>query len=260
MLAAQWIRRCLTTVGTVSLVVLLAACGGDKPDEMLKSASDFLDKNDAKSAIIQVKNALQKNPDLPEARVLLGRALLQSGDPVGAETELRKALALKAPAEQVVPHLAKALLAQRQVKKLVDEFGATELTQPSAQADLKTSLAAAQSALGKSAQSQEALKAALAADPDFGPALSVQARMKAMDKDFVGALAQVETILAKSPKDADAWKLKGDLLWFSEKTSDKALEAYRKALEIRPGHAEAHGAILTSFLRDNKLTEATAQL
>jgi Flp pilus assembly protein TadD len=70
-----------------------------------------------------VKNALQQNPNLGEARFLLGSALLDSGDLSGAEVELRKALELKHPADAVVPLLAVTMLGLGQAKKLVDEFG-----------------------------------------------------------------------------------------------------------------------------------------
>ena len=100
-----------TQISALFLALMLVACG-EKPEAMLNSARDYLAKNDAKAAIIQVKNALQANPELPEARLLLGKALLDTGDAVGAETELRKALALKASQDQVLPILARAMLAQ----------------------------------------------------------------------------------------------------------------------------------------------------
>ena len=81
------------TVFSTLLVALLLGCS-EKPEAMLSSAKDYLAKNDSKAAVIQIKNALQSNPNLPEARYMLGTALLNSGDPVGAETELRKALEL----------------------------------------------------------------------------------------------------------------------------------------------------------------------
>ena len=56
--------------------LLMVGCGGDSPEKMLGSAKDYLAKNDPKAAIIQIKNALQKNPDSPEARYLLGKTLL----------------------------------------------------------------------------------------------------------------------------------------------------------------------------------------
>ena len=249
-----------TVLAWLAMALVLASCGGDKPDAMLASARDYLGKNDPKAAIIQLKNALQKNPDLPEARFLLGQALLRSGDPVGAETELRKALTLKHPNDTVVPVLAQAMGAQRQFKKLVDEFGSTELGSPTAQAVLKTSIAAAQGALGKPALAEDALKAALVADPSYGAAVLQQARAKANQKDLDGAFALVDSILAKSARDHEALKLKGDLLWFGKKNAVEALDAYKKAVEAKPDFVEGHAAILTVLLRDAKFDEAARQI
>ena len=70
-----------STIPALLLALLLVACG-EKPEAMLNSAKDYLAKNDAKAAVIQVKNALQVNPDLPEARLLIGKALLETGDAI----------------------------------------------------------------------------------------------------------------------------------------------------------------------------------
>ena len=242
------------------VALVLAACGGDKPDAMLTSAREYLAKNDPKAAIIQIKNALQKNPELPEARALLGQALLRTGDAVGSETELRKALALKVPAEQVAPALARALLAQRQYKKLTDEFAATELGQPAEQADLKTSLAMAFAAQGKPDLSGAALKAALTAVPGFGPALLMQARAKAAQRDFDGAMAEVDGVLANTPNNHEAWKLKGDVQLYGKGNATDAVASYRKALEAKADFAEGHVGIITTFLREGKIEDAEKQL
>ena len=185
-------------ISALLLAMLLTACG-EKPESMLNSAKDYLAKNDAKAAVIQVKNALQANPDLPEARFLLGKALLETGDAVGAETELRKALALKVSQDQVVPLLAKAMLAQGQAKKVTEEFGKTTLAQGPANAELQTSLSSAFAMEGKGEQSNAALAAALSADPAYDPALLLQVRQIASKRDVDGALAGVDAVIAKSP-------------------------------------------------------------
>ena len=195
-----------TTFSALALSILLAACG-DKPDDLMASARNYLAKNDAKAAVIQLKNALQANPDLPEARFLLGTALLERGDAVGAELELRKALALKYPQDQAVPQLAKAMLELGQAKKLTDEFGKTDMSQPSAKASLQMSLATAYAIQGMTEASQTALKAALLAEPAYAPALIAQARYKAGQRDFEASLVMIEEVITKYPKNHEAWKL-----------------------------------------------------
>lgn len=245
---------------SAALVCLLLSACGEKPEAMLTSAKDYLAKNDSKAAVIQIKNALQSNPDLPEARFLLGTALLDSGDPVGAEAELRKALDLKHPQDLVLPLLAKALLAQGQTKKLTDELAKFELTQPSAKASFLTTLAAAYGLQGKTDLSRESLKAALVAEPGYAPALIAQARQKAGQQDADGALAMVEDVIAKSPKSHEAWKLKGDILLILKNQAPEALTAFRKTVEIKPDFLLGHTAIITLLLQQNNLADAAAQL
>src|SRR5512135_212672 len=171
------IRQAATAVLALAL---LAACGFDKPEALLASAKDYLAKNDRKAAVIQLKDALQKSPDLAEARFLLGRALLDSGDVRAAEIELRKAMELKYPVDQVAPPLARTLLLSGEFKKLTDEFSKLAVTAPEAKAELQTTLG--------------------------------QARLQANDHDLPGALKIVDAVLAKAPQLTEAWQFKGDVL------------------------------------------------
>ena len=247
-------------LAALATTLVLAACGGNKPEAMVASARDYLAKGDTKAAVIQLKNALQENPEMAEARFLLGQALLRNGDVVGAETELRKALALKHPQDAVVPLLARAMAGQGQYKKLTDEFGSTTLGNASAQAEFKTALVRAYAALGRPADAQAALAAALAADPNNVAAQLIQAREKASKQDFDGALAQVDGILARDASSEDAYRLKGDILGFGKKDFAAALAAYRKAVEVKPGFIEGHMSILAQLLRERKHDEAEQQM
>ena len=248
-----------TVLSALLVSLVLAACS-DKPEAMIVSAKDYLAKNDSKAAVIQIKNALQSDPNLPEARFLLGTALLDSGDPVGAEIELRKALDLKHPQDLVIPQLARALLAQGHAGKLTDEFSRTELGQASAKASLQMSLTSAYAIQGKAEFSQAALNAALLAEPGYAPALIAQARQKAGQRDFDGALAMTDQVIAKSPKSFEAWKFKGDILLYAKNQAVDALAAYRKAVEIKPDFLEGHTAVTSMLLQQGNLTDAAAQV
>ena len=247
------------TVSALLVTMLITACGGDSADKMLGSAKEYLAKNDTKSAVIQIKNALQKDPESPEARYLLGKALLDGGDRVAAEVELRKALALRYPQDLVVPRLAQAMAGQGHFKKLIDEFGKIELTDPAAKADFQTSLASAHAAQGNMAAFGAAVAAALAAQPGYAPALVVQARNKAVQRDFDGALAGADEVIAKEPKNHEAWKLKGDVHYYSKNQPDEALLAYRKATQAKPEFLAGHVGALTILLQQGKLADAQTQ-
>lgn len=255
----------MKTKPLIALPIVLAAwafvgCTDESPEKRIASAKEYLQKNDTKAAVIEIKNALQANPESGEARFLLGSTLLKEGNPVAAEVELRKAQAAKYPDAQLVPELARAMLMLGQAKKVVDEFGQAQLGVPAADAKLQTLLAAAYGALGKPDQAQAALTAALAADPTYAEAQLISARQKAGARDIDGALSVVDGVIAREPGNADAWKLKGDILLYGKRLPDEAIAAYNKALASEPKSMAAHAAIFGLLLQQGKLEEAGKQL
>ena len=239
---------------------LLVGCADNDPQKHLASAKEYLQKKNTNAAIIEIKNALQANPDLGEARYLLGTALLQDGNVVAAEVEFRKALAAGFQTESVIPELARTMLLMGQSKKLVDEFGGTNFGKPAADASLQATLAAAYAVLDKPDQALAALNAALASNPEYSPALLASARLKASARDFNGAIAVTEGVLSREPGNAQAWKLKGDLLLATKSEPNDALAAYRRALQADAKFAAAYGAILSVLMQNGKLEEASEQL
>jgi len=195
-------KKCKTgiAIAIVSALLVLASCTNRDPEGPLASARDYLHKNDTKSAAVQVKNALQINPNVAEARFLLGTILLKQGNAGAAEIELRKALAASYPERLVLPELAISLFAQGQSQKVVDEFAKTQFANPAADASLQTTLAAAYDSLAKPELAEAALSAALKTDPNHVPALIQRARRKAAASDFDGALSIVDSALAKDPQ------------------------------------------------------------
>src|SRR5215211_7214598 len=119
------VKRTLTVAAAIA-VAAMTGCGGPEPEAMLASGKDYLAKNDRNAAVIQLKNALQQNPRLAEARFLLGKALLDSGDFAAAEKELRKAMEYNYPAEEVIPPLAHSLAVLGRHKEVIDEFSKAE--------------------------------------------------------------------------------------------------------------------------------------
>ena len=255
-------KKISTNIIFNAIVVLLfsTACTESSPEQQVKSAMDYLQRNDSKSATIQLKNALQKNPNFAEARFLLGKILLEDGNGSAAEIEFRKALAAKHPNSLVVPELARAMLTTDQAKKLVDEFGEIRFEKPLADASFQTALVTAYGILGKPELAKVALIAALKADPNYAPALIERARQKAAEQDFDAALLTVDEVILKNPGSADAWKLKGDILLYAKNKTDESMLTYRKSIEVNPKFLPGHIAILTVLMQQGKLDEAAKQL
>lgn len=245
---------------TLLASLLLAACGGKDPAELVASAKGFADKGDHKAAIIELKTALQESPDLAEARFLLGKSLLANGDIPGAAVELRKALDLRHDENDVVPELARALFLQGDYQRLLEQFGTTVLSQPLAEADLKVTLARANGGLGRREPARLAVQAALKAMPDYGPAKVFEARLRADTGDIDGALASLDKQLERASQDAEAWQVKGDLLLHGKGDRGAALAAYRQAIAVRANHVPAHAGALNVLLANGDVDGARTQL
>lgn len=248
-----------TIISTTLLTMMLGACGGDSPENLILSSKDYLAKNDSKAAVIQLKNALQKNPNLGEARFLLGSALLESGDIGGAEVELRKALELKYSPDAAVPLLARAMLAGGKAQKLADEFGKTKLTRGEPLASLNTTLSTAYASLGKRDVARDLLAEALAVSPEYVPARLAEIRETTSNKDIAGARSKLNALLTQTPNNPEALLIKGNFLEFDGDTSG-ALAQYKKAITAKPDFLNAHLAAIGSLLKVGKNDEAAKQL
>jgi putative PEP-CTERM system TPR-repeat lipoprotein len=238
----------------------LAACGGPSEADLLASAKSHLEKKEPKAAVIELKNALQKNPQSAEARYLLGTTLLDTGEVAAASVELRKAADLKYNDALVIPVLARALVLEGQERKVIESYGDTQLADAQATASLKTTLASAYARLDKPELAKQALAAALAAAPQHAPAQVMQARLAAAGQDFAAALATLDDVTARDPGNADAWLLKGEIQQRGSGDKAAALASYRKAVEARAELPAAHQSIVALLVDSGDLEGAKAHV
>ena len=238
---------------------LLAACGGKSDGDMVASAKQSLEQKDTQAALIQLKNALQKQPDSMDARLLMGKTLLEIGDPVAALVELNKAQELQAPEDEVVPPIARAMLLLGDEVKLLTQFADTRLKNPAAAADLATSQAIAYGVRGDKDKAWAALNQALQAAPNYARATVMQARLKAADGEMDDALKLLDGVLAREPANDAAGVLKGEVLLLGKKDTEGALDSFRKVLAVNPKSVSAHVSIITILNDQKKLDDARAQ-
>ena len=101
-----------------------AAVQGDNAEanRLVGDAQAAMKSGNLRLALINLRKALQLAPSHSNARVQLGVALYQTGDPAGAERELRQALRAGAPQATVQPLLFKIMLARGEYQELVDQF------------------------------------------------------------------------------------------------------------------------------------------
>lgn len=252
-------RQAPLAAAVLVVAMALAGCGGMSGEDLANAGKAAMKQRDYASAVIHFKSALQKKPDSADFRLHLGLALLEAGDPVSALVELQKAQELQASGEQVSPPLARALVAVGDETRLLAQFNETQLADPQAQADLLSSLASAHLARSNTQRASELAAAALRLSPGFAPAIVLQARMKAAEGDFAGALALLDGVLAQDAGHQSAGIFKGEVLWFGRNDRDAALATFKRVLESNPRSVAAHTSAITLLNEQGQGEAARAQ-
>lgn len=237
---------------------LLTACS-ESPDEMLASARSYLAKNDVSAASIQLKNALQQDGNIAEARFLLGTISLGQGDVAGALRDLQRAQDLGYPSAQVAPHLARALVLSGSADKVIADFGTLTLEDPLAQAQVLKALGDAHMAKGERDKGRAMYEAALVSNPENGEARLGLAFTMVFAGESDSALAEIDKIIAANPKAADANALRADIL-LGMNRKDEARSALEAAIAVQPRNANYHFALISLILRDGAIDDAERHL
>lgn len=238
----------------VALCAALAAgCGEKSEAELIADARASIGQNQPAAAVVQLKGALQINPNSGESRFLLGQALLQSGKLRDSVVELKKARELRYDDNQVAPVLAEALFQFNDLKQLAETMGSVKLSDAAADARFRTWLANAYLAQGKAERGEAELKVALERNPlDIGARL-LRARVLASARRADDALQVVEGVLATSPKEVAAWVLKGNILLLLKEEAAAGAEAMQQALALDPRELRAHDGLLQLYMRQRDL-------
>lgn len=253
------IKRTMSLTAMAAAIALgssLAGCGKQDVEKLLAEAKQYEQKGEHKAAVIQLKNALQKNPDDRDVRYLLGTIYLKTGDGPSAEKEIRKAVSLGMDVAQALPDLARSLSLQGQFQKVLDETQGADYKGNAALASLRGN---AYLSLGKKDQARESLEQALQARPDYPEALIGLARLALSQGDVAGANRLIAQATTKNSQHVESWLFKGDLERAQSRV-DEALAAYGQVLKIKPGDAAAHIARAYVEIGSGKPQEAQADI
>jgi putative PEP-CTERM system TPR-repeat lipoprotein len=251
--------RTLAAVAILAGAFVVAGCGSEDAASYVQSAKAYIAKADYKSAVIEIKNALQKDPNNAEARLLLGEALLDSGDPVGAETELRKALDAGMSRDRAWPPLARALVIQGQFAKVTNELDASRLDDAKARTELGVDIAVAEAGQGNVDKARSDVKKILAAQPDNVRALLLDAQFEGQSGNLDAVRRNLEVALRAEPTSLDALLMKAELE-LATRHPDEAQKLMEQAIDAHPDSIAARGALVSLAVTSGKLDVAKAQL
>lgn len=251
--------RAGTLLVAMFVAAWLVACSNNDPDAMVRSAKEYAAKRDYGAAAIQLKNALQASPSNGEARLLLGQALIELRDPAGGERELRRALELKVPDEQVMPALARSLYEQRAFDVLLKELAPRTFADPSTEARVRTYVGEAFLSNHDLVRAAQAFDAALKARPSDPAAQLGQARLALVERRPDDAIALADAVLKTTPDSAEALATRAEAS-LAKGDREEAKRALRQAVAVAPGYLVAHFGLISLALDVGADQEAAAQL
>jgi len=251
--------RAFALLGWAVLAIAFAGCQNQSATDLIRSAREYEAKGDLQAAIIQLKNAVQKQPDNAEARMLLGRASLAAGDPASAEKDLRRALKNGASPEQIDPWLAQALLEMGEPDKVITEFADARLADPAAEAELRARVGDAQLRARKPGDAAASFAAALTADPTNLRAQLGLVRLAAVDGKMDEAQAALAKAIAAHPPSAEALALQAELqLAAGDRASARA--SLQQAIAAEPSAVNPRFELIGLQIFDRDFDAAAQQI
>ena len=203
--------------------------------EFIQRAKDYEDKGNIKAGIIELKNALKKNPNSPLARLLLGQIYLKADMGAEAEIELKKAQKLGVSRESITPQLGEALLLAGDYKRVLDEIQPSEQTSKPNLARIDQIRGEALLKTGKFREACGLFQQSLDTDTNYPPTYWGLAQCAVMDKNMSKAKALLDAALKFNDKKAKSWIFMGDWEQLNN-NSQAALVAYSNAVKSDPNN------------------------
>ncbi len=244
----------------IALLVVVSGCSKTRSSrDYLNDAQSYHAKGDDKSAVIQLKNALQKDANNGEARYLLGTIYSNGGNLAAAEDELRKALPNVQEKDKVQNALGQVYLGRGEFQKIIDEMNPSPQMKGPTLATLLVLRGNAYLGLNKRDEAGSAFGEALKAVPGFADAMLGQARLAIFENKPDEAMILIVQVLSKEPGNVTAWIMKGDLLR-AQANASGAAEAYREALKVDGNSIQAHVNLASLNIDLGKLDEAQQEI
>ncbi len=215
--------------------------------EYIERAKDFEDQGNVKASVVELKNAIQKNPDSPQARLLLGQVYLKLGMGAEAEKELSQAEKLGVSRESILPQLGEALLLTGEYKRVLDEIQPGNQTSKLNLARIYQLRADALLMRGNLEDACNLFQQSLETDANNPPTYWGLARCAVIKRDLPKAKEWLDLALKLKKNEAKTWVYIGDL----ERKNNNlqgALTAYDNALKSEPNNVEALGQRISAHL------------
>lgn len=224
-------------------------------EEHLQRARDRQEQGDVKGSVIELKNAVQKDPDNAQARWLLGQAYLRSKLPENALKELEAAQKLGVGGPALQDDLAEALLLQRDFSAVLDRVQLDSQAPAAQRAKAMQLRADALIGLGKIPEACALYGESAATDTKLARAYIGLGTCAFLDDKPDTAEAQVRQAIEVDPRNPDH-KLMLANLARARGDAEAAIAAYGEALKNEPANIDALSGRALALLAQNRAKDA----
>ncbi len=233
LIKCKWINAASFLLVLVLSFGMMTACTPTTGEEYLQQARLNFDKREFKTAVINLKNALQQDAKNIQARYLLGKAYINIGDGASAEKELETARRLNMSSELLIIPLGKAYLLQGKSRKLLDEVKSESNFPSQLRAEVFVLKAQANLALGEIEDASNFLHRALEEDPESLAAVLLKARVAIVQRDLDSSQQLIDQVINKQPENLEAWLVAAEIARLNGDFS-VAIMNFDKVLAIEP--------------------------
>jgi len=252
-------RRRVLPAAVAALALVIAACdGGLTESEYIERARTFLEEGAAQAAVIELRNAVQANPENPESRALLGEVYLAMGQSADAVNQLQRAVSLGGDDPRIRVMLAEARLLQGDYEGVLDGIPVDEVADDAAAARLLVARGFAELQLGRPDAAAAVLAEAIDRTPTAG-AYAGLVQVALAENDTTAARQHVEEGLAHFPDSPDLLIADGQRLLL-DRGFETAAERFAAALERQPYRDDARIGLARARMGSGDYEAAAAAL
>ena len=221
----------------------------------IERAVEFRDKDQHAAAVVELKNALQIQPEDADARLHLGQAYLVLGDGLSAEKEFRQVIALGKTSAASELGLLQAKLLQGQFKDVLEGLQWLDSDDPQA------ALMRGQALVGlkRFDEADTVLKAIVDQSAVAIKALQASALVDVASSDLDAGMNHIDAAIQLADDDLQSWLIKSNIA-FASADFEAAKSAAERALELENGNVAATTTLIESLLRLNRPNETEPHL
>jgi len=235
-----------TLGATLALLAGLVSVAA-RAEEVTDKARAYLERGDLRAATIELKNALQKNPNDATARLLLARLYLRVGNGAAAEKEIRSAIDLGAAAALWRLDFVEALITQGKFDDAMQRLDAATDLSPADQARAMTLRGDAALGQNRPDEARARYQEALMADPANERAGLGTLRVALKEGDQAAAIKAADEFLVRFPNNTEALLMRAEY-YRAEGENAAALALFDRVLSTAPQSMVAHLGRATALI------------